>query len=1115
MNEETKKDVFKRHGFSSSYPSPIERVFSDEEIAKANQQLKDEARERTKDLGFFELYAKQQTTQGLAFEAYDYVQGLTERGEGEVITPEMSKELLKDLDDERAIENVLRGVNKYGFQYGLYLSNLYRESNSAKKDLRDSGMKGFGAQLLSDFTDPAENAIMFTTAAGVAAAAPPLAPVTAPVAAGGVRVARLISKYKNANYLKLAFGAGATEQAAFDLLRAQSDYEIGGGDIMLNATLAGTLTAGFAKGHQTFRKYHEAENIKRKIADDEELTEAEEAFVRQYSPEVRNPQVLSEALARDDFNTGVRPDDDEFGVVEGAFEQDTRTLRDIPDDEAPLEMMGGALNLRGFIASMPRIMNSKDKLARKLGSKLGLISSGLKGTTSPFGANELRDAFQSQVRGRMANPIRRIQEQYKRTVPNGKLDDLHEQATEYLRYGDESVHPLAKEMANLMRPEIDRMLAQAQKFGVAGFLPDADMRLENYLPRFRNTKRIKELREKYGKNAEIFDELAEQAIREGQPNIVANITRKLKEAGKDHSLDAVNAFIKKMATGYIRRFMNLDTQDGMRLGNNDVDLEEFESFLRLDFDDAEVDIIIDTLTYSRKVKGNKRSIPRMQLNERATITKQIGDEVVTLRFDDLLEKNAISIFDGLTFQMSGSIALARNGIDTNEVGSAFKQQLELLKSRGKVADSEIKALEFLYETVRGTHVYRSDMSPTTIRNLARLREFSFAVSMGMSGLASLMELPMVTLPYGWEVLRKTVPQFPELFRGLKNKEIRSKLGREMAAGTGLGSDGIVQKVTPIKSRLEGEGLEGIQFNEELNKLDEVLGYGRVYMGIMSGLTGVTDMLRRISNFNFAHKWHIYADKGRLPFSKVHREQLGITDEQAEGMLEQIRKHRTLTPDGELDALNVDKWDADKKDLADLFFLAARREGTQNVLEMNAGSVNRHLRTPLGMTMFQFLSFPMSSMEQIAFRLGVRATNGEAMEISKLLVSSMMLGTLMYGARTYLNSMGRDDQDDYLERNLTMGKVLAGGISNVGAASLGGYIYQVSNSLIDGNTRALTPAGLSLVAGVGKGIGDLYEIAQGDNLTESEVRGMLRLLPFSSLLGARQILNGIASGFPEQ
>lgn len=1110
MNEETKKDVFKRHGFSSSYPSPVERVFSDEDIAKAEKQLKEEARERTKDMGFFELYTKQQTTQGLAFEAYDFAKGLGERGEGEVITPEMSKKLLEGLSSESAIEDVLTATNKHGYQYGMYLSNLFRKSDEAKKDLADSGMRGFMAQITSDLSDPAENLIMGSTAAGVAAIAPPLAPVTAPVAGGGVRLARLISKYKNTNYLKTAFGIGATEQAAFDILRAQSDYEIGGGDVLLNATFAGALTSGFAKGHDVIRKRHHAQNILRKMADDEPLTEAEEAFVRQYSPEVQNPQFVSDAIDRDDFNTGIREDD--FEPVEGAFKQDVRTLREISDTEEPLEMMGGALSTRGIIASMPRIMNSEDSLTRVLGSRLGLISSGIRNKTTPFGANELRDAMQSQIRGRMANPIRRIQENYKRSVTDANLDDLHEQASEYLRYGDESVHPLAKEMAQLMRKEIDGMLAQAQKFDVAGFIPDADMRLENYLPRFRNDRSIRDLQAKYGKDAEIFDELAEEAIRQGQPNIVANITKKLKEAGKKHTPDAVNAFIKKMATGYIRRFMDLDSRDGMRFGNNDVDLERFEDFLKLDFDDAEVDIIMETLTYSRKIKGNKRSVPRMQLNERATITKQIGDEIVTLRFDDILEKNAVSIFDGLTFQMSGAIALARNGIDTNSAGSAFSQQLELLRKRGKTKDSEIKALEFLYDTVKGTHVYRSDLSTTTIRNLARMREVSFAVNMGMSGMASIMELPMVTIPYGWEVLRKTVPQFPRLFRDLQNKEIRSKLGREMAAGTGLGSDGIVQKITPIKSRMEGEGLEGIQFNEEINKLDEVLGYGRVYMSLMSGLTGVTDMLRRISNFNFAHKWHLYADKEKLPFSKIHREQLGISDDQAKDMLVQIRKHRTLTPEGELDALNVDKWD--DKALADLFFLAARREATQNVLEMNAGSVNGTLRSPVGMSVFQFLSFPMSSMEQIAFRLGVRATNGEAIEVSKLILSSMMLGTMMYGARMYMNSVGRSDQDEYLERNLTMGKVLAGGISNIGAASLGGYIYQVSNGLINGDTRALTPAGLSFVTGVSKGFGDIMELAQGDELTESEVRGMLRILPFSSLYGARQILNGIADGLTE-
>ena len=1098
MEQETEKDVFKRLGFSGSYPSPIERVFSDKEIADTQRQLKEEGLKRTEDMSFFDLIGKRQADQGTAFELHSLIKSQDFKGEPEIITPEMSEKLIEGLVSERAIRDVLEGTSKHGFRYGMLLGNQFRQSDKIKKDLSDAGMRGALAGVASDLLDPADTAIMATTAYGVTAAAPALAPVTAPLAVTGVKAARIFSRFKdNRKYYATAFGVGATETAALETLRAQTDYEIGGGDIVLAASLAGGLVTGFAKGGQVLRKRAYNQDLLRKIADDEELTEAEQAYVRANSPEQVNPTMVREAIERDDFN-----------VVESAFEQDTRTLKDIPSDEAPLEMRGGGLSVRGLIASMPRIMNSEEPLARVLGSKLGLISTGLKGKTTPFGANELRDALQSQIRGRMSNPIRDIQKRWKDTVSKN-TDDLEIQASEYLRYADETVHPLAKEMALLMRPEMDRMLAQAQKFGVAGFIKNADMRLENYLPRFRDNRKIKELKEKYGADAEIFEELAEEAIRQGQPNIVRNIMKMLAAKGKKATATDADAFIKKMSRGYIRRFMDLDSKDGLKLGNNDVDLEEFESFLELDFDADEIDIIIETLTYSKKVKGYKRSKPRMQLNERATITKVINGEEVTLRFDDLLEKNAVSIFDGFVFQMSGAIALARNGIDTNTAGSTFTSQIALLRKGGKVKDSEITALEFLYDTVKGTHVYRSGWSPTTIRNLARLREYSFAVSMGMSGMASLMELPMVTLPYGIEVLRKTVPQFPKLFRDLTNKEIRSKLGREMAAGTGLGSDGIINKVTPMKSRAEGEGLEGIQFNQELNKLDEALGYGRVYMSLMSGLTGVTDMLRRISNLNYATKWSVFADKDKLPFSKVHREQLGISDEQARDMLEQIRKYRTFQDDGEIDALNVDTWD--RKDLADLFMLSARREATQNVMEMNAGSVNGTLRSPVGMTMFQFLSFPLSSMEQITMRLGVRAVNGEGIEVSKLILASTLLGGLMYGARSYLNSMGRSDQDKYLEERMTPANILKGSLSQVGPFAMSSYIYQVTNGLIDGNTRAVTPAGYSIVGGFGKGIGDIYESLGGDQMTESELRGMLRVLPFSSLYGARQILNAMANG----
>ena len=71
--------------------------------------------------------------------------------------------------------------------------------------------------------------------------------------------------------------------------------------------------------------------------------------------------------------------------------------------------------------------------------------------------------------------------------------------------------------------------------------------------------------------------------------------------------------------------------------------------------------------------------------------------------------------------------------------------------------------------------------------------------------------------------------------------------------------------------------------------------------------------------------------------------------------------------------------------------------------MNAGSVNGLLRSEVGKTFFQFLSFPMASMEQQAMRLGVRAANGDAMQVPYSIYCCLM-GGMMYMSRSYLNSM---------------------------------------------------------------------------------------------------------------
>jgi len=86
----------------------------------------------------------------------------------------------------------------------------------------------------------------------------------------------------------------------------------------------------------------------------------------------------------------------------------------------------------------------------------------------------------------------------------------------------------------------------------------------------------------------------------------------------------------------------------------------------------------------------------------------------------------------------------------------------------------------------------------------------------------------------------------------------------------------------------------------------------------------------------------------------------------------------------------------------------------------------------------------------------------------------------------------------------------GALGQIGSASLFGYIYQVSTGILDGQTKGLTPAAASWIVSGAAGVKDLGQMIAGDDLTENELRSLLRILPFSSLYGARQLINGAAS-----
>jgi len=437
----------------------------------------------------------------------------------------------------------------------------------------------------------------------------------------------------------------------------------------------------------------------------------------------------------------------------------------------------------------------------------------------------------------------------------------------------------------------------------------------------------------------------------------------------------------------------------------------------------------------------------------------------------------------------------------------FSDQLVGKVTQELAFNKEIEALNFMYDGITGRLGFKEgDPSFGTRQTLRRAREVSFMMHMGMSGMAALMELTNVLMEHSLPVLLKSMPQYRKMMKIAADGKLDNALIRELEELTGLGTDVLTGKFTRV-SRFEGDAMD-ITDDARITKTDEWLGRGREATAFLSGLTPVTAGLRRMSMLNYATAWARSARKNDNPFSKIKMEQLGIDETTSLKIRSQILKHSTFKDKEKtiLESLNTKAWDEDAQDALDAFQVSAYRDTTQSVQEMSIGSTNAFLRGEWGKTVFQFLSFPLAAMEQQAMRLGVRAAHGDATTVAKILMSSIFMGSLMYTGRVYLNAEGRGDREKYIKDNLATGRLVEGAISQIGAASTFGLIYDVTTGAMDGNNYAITPASISIIQ---KLLGSGKAIAEGD-MTEAEYRSLLRLLPMSSLYGARSLLNQVAN-----
>jgi hypothetical protein len=1094
---EDSQQVLKDLGFKTGYEElPSLQTVTEAELFQAREQAAPETKGFLSSLGtaVSEEWIIPSVYENMdRFRSYD--------GQPVDLTPEITESLTKGLLDKVAVKEVLQEAATVGMESALAIKETHLRTQQRRAELAAEGFTGTSATVFAAMFDPVEWATIGASAASISALSGPAAPFTggAVLAAGAAKRAK--KAYSVGRAALAGAGVTAAELAAFESIRAGLKYDIDANDVLIAAGLGAGLGGGINAATTAFVKRANVSRLAKIVAEGGELTPAQRAFYDANNVEATTQKLIDDTLKDESFIQSIDAT------------STTRSIGDISVEEAAAvpKMAGvGMFGLRELISTGARTGLSKLNLARLGGAKLGMNSAGfVDGTTKTVdSASEIAERMQGQFRIPAAYTLHPNQRAWtKRT--GGTIEEFNKLASRYARGIVNDVDPEIKAVADLFKQQERQLAELAIKNDVAGFTPLMLDRHANYLPRIFNDEKIRTLRQKLGANAdEAIADLVEKAIRNAQPDIVADVTKSLQRKGRKRiTQKSIDDYIRRIAKGYTKTIT--DPKVGMAkgpAGANEMNIEDFIETFGSRFDEDEVLDVIDMLTKSGKMlsKDHKRARPRIILDEKTSVYATRADgEVEEIHFYDLLEEDIEQLHNSYIFQMSGAVGLARNGINTNQINSswsAFKKNIiQEAKEKGIDPSKEIKALDFMYDGITGRLAQREEVSNNFREAAIITRAYSFSVNMGMSGMSALMELSNAVFEYSVSTLLKTMPSYRKLYAKASQGRLEDGLMKELVEGMGIGGEVALGRYNKA-TRYEGGNVEGYIGPEQSGWGKGAL-KAQQFVSYWSGLNGVTQTLRRMSMLHFSTQFARAAKKGGSVFNDVKLRQLGLDDTDVNDIKNAINEFADFKG-SVLDRLNLEKW---PEPVREKFQAAGFKEARQSVQEMNIASTNGFLRSELGKTFFQFLSFPLASLEQQTMRLGVRAAHGD-MAIAKILMSSAFMGSLMYTARVHMNAAGRSDADEYIQERMKPSNFAQGALSQIGAASLFGYIYQVSTGAMDGNTYAMTPPAVSIAQ-------SMLQVTQAYNdgeITEAEYRRALRLLPAQSLYGARQLINYTAN-----
>lgn len=541
-------------------------------------------------------------------------------------------------------------------------------------------------------------------------------------------------------------------------------------------------------------------------------------------------------------------------------------------------------------------------------------------------------------------------------------------------------------------------------------------------------------------------------------------------------------FAEKIAAGYVER-ARLEAGGGVTPPTNLYSDEATDVLRDVMRAGAVPDDQIEKLLGKFSRGGQGFTKKRLDLDLDKTVTTDAGDE---FNLSDAFEHDQAALYQNYSRRVSGEVALANFGIYGQHGLMQLRRLIADFHPAGKQATiDEVRAFDQVAAEFYGTPL--PGTGNKAMGNLRLLSSMSMLGGMAFNQFAEFSNsLPLL----GLGGAMRQVLEMPRLIGDVVKRRANPILDSIELVGGPIGHD---QRVVFPYQELDDTQVWGAS---DLNAFDRVMRAGSQAMPWLSGFHYVHAAQVRGMSEQIVMKALRYINTGE---NNEALASMGFNPSLRAALREQLPLIAQFDETGRLTALDITK--ATNADAMSEFVQAVHRGSKQIIQGTYIGETGAWAHNDLLRLLTQFRTFSITSMEKQWSRQ--RADLGSIKAVG-LLLGSMSFAIPIQLARVHLNAAGREDSDEYIERQMAPG-MFARNLLNYSSISgvLGDVIDSgaalTGNSVSGGRTGAQKSAADAIPA-----IGYINNAVQA--IGERDPRELLRSLPGQNLPFITPLMN---------